>query len=160
MILGHTLPRVRLPVPLLRLGYRSAYAAMRAWWFVRRPKLDGVKCVLTDGVCVLLVRHTYGNRDWDLPGGSLKHGEIPVDAARREVQEELGVQVEDWIPLGQVLTTMHHRRDTMHCFQAELHDSAITMDRGELSAVEWFPRRALPSDLGDHVRRILARIAG
>ena len=151
---------VRLPVPLLRLAYRSAYTAMRAYWFVLRPEVAGVKCVLLDGGRVLLVRHTYGDRAWDLPGGSVKRGELPVEAAHREMQEELGLQIERWIPLGRLLASMDHRRDTMHCFAAELQDEPITMDPGELDAVQWFPRRALPAELGRHVRRILARTAG
>jgi 8-oxo-dGTP pyrophosphatase MutT (NUDIX family) len=120
----------------------------------------GVKCVLTDGDRVLLVQHTYGDREWDLPGGSIKHRELPMEAARREMGEELGVTIDEWVPLGRVLANMHHRHDTMHCFQAELRDSQITMDLGELAAVGWFPRRDLPPDLADHVRRILARTAG
>lgn len=149
-----------LPVPIMRLGYRTAYATMRVYWFIRRPKVAGVKCVLTRGTQVLLVRHSYGDRGWDLPGGSVKRRELPVDAARREMNEELGVMVDDWVPLGRLLAHMHHRRDTMYCFRAELDDAPITMDRGELEAAEWFPRGALPSDLGDHVRRIMARVAG
>lgn len=144
----------------MRLGYRSAYAALRVYWFARRPQVDGVKCVLTDRDRVLLVQHTYGDRGWDLPGGSLKRGELPIEAARREMDEELGVVIDDWVPLGRLLANMHHRRDTMHCFRAELRDSHITMDQGELAAVKWFSRRDLPADLGENVRRILARTAG
>ena len=51
---------------------------------------------------VLLVRHTYGSRGWDLPGGSMKRGEAPVNAARREMHEELGVTIDDWRSLGLV----------------------------------------------------------
>jgi 8-oxo-dGTP pyrophosphatase MutT (NUDIX family) len=141
----------------MRLGYRCAYAALRVYWFARRPQVDGVKCVLTDRGRVLLVQHTYGDRGWDLPGGSLKRGELPIEAARREMGEELGVVIDDWVPLGRLLANMHHRRDTMHCFQAELRDSHITMDQGELAAVKWFSRRDLPAGLGENVRRILAR---
>jgi 8-oxo-dGTP pyrophosphatase MutT (NUDIX family) len=153
-------PSVRLPVPLMRLAYRSAYAALRGYWFVRRPAVAGVKCVLTDRDLVLLVKHTYGDRGWDLPGGSLKRGELPIEAARREMGEELGVVIDDWVPLGRLLASMHHRRDTMYCYRAELRNSDITVDRGELAAVRWFPRRELPADLGQNVRRILARTAG
>lgn len=151
---------VRLPVPVLRLGYRAAYMAMRAYWFALRPEVSGVKCVLLSQGRVLLVRHTYGDRGWDVPGGSLKRGELPLDAARREMSEELGVDVEHWVSLGRLMANMDHRRDTMHCFAAELQVEAVTMHPGELAAVGWFSRQDLPPELNRHVRRILARIAG
>ena len=64
----------RLPVGLRRRAYRLAYALLCVYWFVRRPECHGVKCVLTDGALVLLVRHTYGPPLWDLPGGAIKSG--------------------------------------------------------------------------------------
>jgi 8-oxo-dGTP pyrophosphatase MutT (NUDIX family) len=139
------------------LGYRWAHTALRGYWFVRRPKVEGVKCVLRSNGQVLLVRHTYGRRDWDLPGGAVKRREPPVAAARREMHEELGVDIEDWTALGPVLEVAYHRRDRMHCFQAELEDPRLTVDHGELAAVGWFTPAELPSGLPGHVPRILAR---
>lgn len=48
---------------------------------------------------VLLVRHTYGSANGKLlnPGGFLKNGEMPFDAAVREVLEETGVNIN---PIG------------------------------------------------------------
>jgi 8-oxo-dGTP diphosphatase len=151
---------MRVPIPLLRMMYRCAYWLLRAYWFVRRPEVQGVKCVLTEGDQVLLVRHTYGHREWDLPGGAVKRDEPPLNAARREMHEELGIRIEDWISLGQVSADVDHRRDRIHCFQAELHEPRITVDRGELAAASWFPRKALPPELGRYVDRILARVSG
>ena len=148
-------PPVRLPVPLCRTAYRSAYTAMRGYWFLRRPDVQGVKCVLTDGNRVLLVRHTYGHREWDLPGGGVRRGEAPVDTARREMHEELGVAVESWRDLGIVDARLDHRRDHMHIYGADVGGQAITVDPCELAAVSWFPREELPDELGRFVQRIL-----
>jgi 8-oxo-dGTP pyrophosphatase MutT (NUDIX family) len=149
---------MRLPVPVQRLGYRVAYAVLRAYWFVRRPKLSGVKCVLTDGDEVLLVRHTYGPRGWELPGGAIKRGESPVSAARREMNEELGISIDDWRALGTVTVIVDHRRDHVYCFHAESPERELTIDRGELADATWFARDGLPSELGRYAGRILARV--
>ena len=110
--------------------------------------MRGVKCVLTNGDEVLLVRHTYGDREWDLPGGRIRRDEPAVNTARREMHEELGVLIDDWAPLGEVSGTVDHRRDRMQCFQAEMRDARLEIDLGELAVVDWFPPRGLPDDLG------------
>jgi 8-oxo-dGTP pyrophosphatase MutT (NUDIX family) len=146
-----------LPVPLRRLGYRSAYAALRVYWFLFRPTMNGVKCVLTDGDQVLLVRHTYGSRAWDLPGGSVKNGEPEVGAAQREMYEELGVSVDSWRLLGEIEVRIDHRKDHIHCFQAELPSPELDIDRGELNDAGWFRRTELPR-VGRYTRQILALV--
>jgi 8-oxo-dGTP pyrophosphatase MutT (NUDIX family) len=147
---------VELTLPLRRLGYRVAYAGLRGYWFLARPETNGVKCVLTDGEKVLLVRHTYGPRVWDLPGGSVKAGESPADTATREMREELGLDVDAWQQLGELMIGIDHRRDHVHCFHAELYSPPeLKLDLGELSAAQWFDRRMLPK-LGRYTEQILA----
>ena len=128
---------------------------LRLWWFVRRPEHHGVKCVLTDGESVLLVRHTYGRPKWDLPGGGIKRDERPPEAARREIEEELGVRLDGWREIGSVRDIEYHRRNTIYCFQAELDGKSLNIDRGELDTVEWFSRRRLPPERGRYVKRIV-----
>jgi 8-oxo-dGTP pyrophosphatase MutT (NUDIX family) len=146
----------RLPVPIRRWGYRLAHAILRVYWFLCRPEAHGVKCVLTDGERILLVRHTYGRSVWELPGGRIESGEAPAATAAREMREELGISIDDWTPLGRVTGRAEFRRDTLHCFTAPVGDHALAVDGGEIESAEWFPRQALPPDLGGYVPRVLA----
>jgi 8-oxo-dGTP pyrophosphatase MutT (NUDIX family) len=148
---------IPLPVVVRRRAFRLAYALLRVYWFVTRPSVHGVKCVLIDGERVLLVRHTYGRSEWELPGGSIKRNESPVGAARREMHEELGITIDDWTPLGVLNGRMDHRHDTLYCFQADLRDAALTPDPGEIDVVSWFAHDQLPPELGRYVRPVLAQ---
>jgi 8-oxo-dGTP pyrophosphatase MutT (NUDIX family) len=150
---------MRLPVTLRRLAYRAAYRGLQLVWVVRPPSKRGVKCVLTDRDQVLLVRHTYGHRKWDLPGGSPKRHEAPLRAARREMREELAIDVVEFTALGELPGNRGGRRAPVYCFQAEIGAPVITIDRGELATARWFPRTKLPPELGPYVRPIVARLA-
>jgi 8-oxo-dGTP pyrophosphatase MutT (NUDIX family) len=149
---------MRLSVQARRVAIRIAYAGLRTYWFLARPSIVGVKCVLTHGDDVLLVRHTYGNRAWDLPGGTVKRREAPRDAARREMNEELGRRIEDWIPLGELFVNTNHHDDNLHLFQARVADQTVDPNLTELAEAAWFPRDALPTDLARFVRPILIRV--
>ena len=154
-----------LPVPVQRLGYRTAYAGLRVYWWLFRPTSSGVKCVITHRNDVLLVQHTYGPRDWELPGGSRKRGEDAEAAATREIREELGLTVDEWQSLGRVEVIVNRHLDRVHCFQAEVASAGggspeLVLDLGELAAAQWFPKRDLPRPLGSYTRAILARTDG
>lgn len=146
-------------IPLKRWGYRAAYAGLRGYWFVTRPHTRGVKCVLRAGDRVLLVRHSYGSRGWDLPGGSVRRGEQPESAARREMREELGVDVDSWHRIGRLDVEIDYRHDQIHCFQAELDSPVVEIDKGELTAASWFELSELPG-IGIYTRRILELAQG
>jgi ADP-ribose pyrophosphatase YjhB (NUDIX family) len=149
---------MRVPLQVRRVAIRFAYAGLRTYWFLVRPHVVGVKCVLTEGEDVLLVRHTYGRRDWDLPGGTVKRRELPLDAARREMQEELGRRIEDWVDFGELYVDTNHHHDNLHLFHAQVGDRELDLDLTELAEAGWYPRDALPPDLARFVRPILARL--
>ncbi|GAB7190960.1 NUDIX hydrolase [Kineococcus sp. NUM-3379] len=103
---------------------------------------------------VLLVQPTYKD-GWDLPGGYVEPGESPLAAARREVVEELGIELPvaglllvDWAPHpdegdkllfvfdGGVVSPADHARiapDGREIRRANFHDPAaldeLTPDR-------------------------------
>jgi 8-oxo-dGTP pyrophosphatase MutT (NUDIX family) len=149
---------MRVPLKAGRLAMRCASVGLRVYWIVVRPTVVGVKCVVTNDDQVLLVRHTYGNRSWDLPGGTVRRRELPIDAARREMHEELGRQIEDWQELGTLNASAYHHRDDLHLFLAGIGDRAIDIDLLELAEAVWFAPDDLPPDVGPYVGKILARV--
>jgi 8-oxo-dGTP pyrophosphatase MutT (NUDIX family) len=138
-----------------RSAYRLGYRLLRAYSRLRHPSLSGVKCVLCDGELVLLVRHTYGPPGWSLPGGIMRPSEDPLHTARRELAEELGVQVGALRAVGEIQAHIDGRRDRVHCFSAQVHSPVLTLDAAEIAEARWWPRDHLPRPLSPHTLEVL-----
>lgn len=63
-----------------------------AMWFVF-PLTRRVRVIVVEKKKLLVVKHFIGLGVWDLPGGGIKFGESVEQAARREIEEELGLEV-------------------------------------------------------------------
>jgi mutator protein MutT len=76
-----------------------------------RP-IVGVGAIVVDGDRVLLVkrRNPPLQGRWSLPGGRVELGETLVDAVRREIQEECGLEVSVG-PLVDVVDRIHRGAD-------------------------------------------------
>ncbi|HKK26640.1 MAG TPA: 8-oxo-dGTP diphosphatase MutT [Gemmatimonadota bacterium] len=81
---------------------------------------------------------------WEFPGGKVEEGETPRQAARRELWEELGIEIETGEALGRVEHAYSHFRITLHAFHARLV-SGEPQPR-EADALAW----AAPEALGDY----------
>lgn len=106
----------------------------------------GAICVIERGDGhVLLVRQSYRN-SWGIPGGLLKRGEEPRDAARREVLEEVGLDVELVGEPAVVVDAPAQRVDLI--FRARPANGRAQADVAprspEIVEVRWFPADALP----------------
>ncbi|MCL6632856.1 MAG: NUDIX domain-containing protein [Alicyclobacillus herbarius] len=83
----------------------QTYAHMPRWLtspvvrMVKRQYPIGVAVVVFDDANRLLVlRHTYGDPPWRLPGGLMERGESVYETAAREVREEACCEVRpEWI---------------------------------------------------------------
>jgi 8-oxo-dGTP diphosphatase len=70
-------------------------ASAQAAWFATLPTMFGAAAALFTNPAgqVLLVSPNYRDH-WLLPGGILEHGEAPHEGCRREVAEEIGLDIE------------------------------------------------------------------
>jgi 8-oxo-dGTP diphosphatase len=102
-----------------RITYRIGYPLARIWWHIRRPRHEGALVAIYVGQSLLLVKTSYRDA-WNLPGGSVHRGETPEDAARREMQEEIGLSSSPLVPVGSVFGTWDGRRDLVHFFELHL----------------------------------------
>jgi 8-oxo-dGTP pyrophosphatase MutT (NUDIX family) len=127
--------------------YKLGYPLALILWFVTRPKSQGTSVVLTRDNMILLIRNTYGNPLWVFPGGGVKRKELPVSAAQREVQEEIGLSVNSLQPKGQFLHTEQFKKDTVWVFYGRLDQTELNLDRSEVKEARWFEKDKLPPDL-------------
>jgi 8-oxo-dGTP pyrophosphatase MutT (NUDIX family) len=106
----------------------------------------------------LLVRHSYGDRRWMLPGGRVRRGEDPVNTARREMHQELGVCCQQWKLIGCIAardgywrrsSTDSFRRHSTFYIHGEVETADIDPRRGELSDARWFEGGSFPDDRSD-----------
>lgn len=74
-----------------------------------------VAVVIRDGEKILMIERRDGN-GLGLPGGHIKQGEIAEDAARREVKEETGLDVE----IVKILGTLSGKRPGIWLYAVDI----------------------------------------
>lgn len=92
---------------------------------------------------------------WEKPGGRVEFGEIVTKAMKREVKEEVGVEVNIW---GMLPHTDHiMKKEKQHWvafnFLAKLKSGrAINMEPHKFDEVGWFNLNNLPKNLAQPTR--------
>ena len=96
-----------------------------------------------DDQTVLLVRnrrYAVGRSLLELPAGTLEKGEMPIDCAGRELQEETGHLAGRLRPLGTFYTSPGILSESMHAFVAtDLEATRQALEEGEEIEVEERP---------------------
>jgi 8-oxo-dGTP diphosphatase len=151
----------------IRWAMRCAYPFARAWWWLTRPDVRGAHVAVwrldAQGLRVelLLVRNSY-NSGLTVPGGGISAGESPAEAARRELREEVGLD----LPAVRLRASTDfvieymHRQDHVHFFDVDLAvDEQIVpvIDGREVIWADFVRCDALrPTELAPPLRRFLA----
>jgi ADP-ribose pyrophosphatase len=105
---------------------------------VRHP--GAVAIVAVDGDDVLLVRQYRLAADrimLEIPAGTLRPEEAPLDCADRELQEETGYRPGKLEPLGGIFVAPGYTTEFIHLFLAtQLSESRLPLDDDEFVEVE------------------------
>ncbi len=102
-----------------RTAYRLGFPLARVWWRLRGERHEGALVAVYVDRALLLVRSSY-RAEWNFPGGTVKHGETPDAAARRELAEEIGLVAPQVEPAGEASGIWDGRRDRVHFFELRL----------------------------------------
>lgn len=131
-------------------GAYGLYTIVR--WRLLRAVTLGVRILLVQDGCVLLIRHSY-QRGWNFPGGGIKVGETVAEAASREAAEEAGALVRDepWL-LGVYTNFAAGKSDHIAVVVSESWSVTEPTDRWEIEARVLYSIDALPQDLPRSVR--------
>lgn len=122
---------------------------------VQRTAL-GAACVIFDGEGrVLLVHHTYGRLNWELPGGGAEPGETPDETAARELLEETGLRAELDRLTGVYYEPDHDFGPTLHfVFRCRWDDQLDPVAASlEVSDARYCALDDLPTPISDFTER-------
>lgn len=131
---------------------------LHGYFLFRRPMTLGARAiVVNDKNEVMLVKHRY-EPGWQLPGGGVEHGESPIEALRRELVEEAGIQMLGVSQfLGSFFNSEVSRRDHVLVYLVRDFVSVPTNeDSPEISERGFFPISDLPEGTTPGTRRRIA----
>jgi len=112
--------------------------------------IEVVAAIILKGSTCLATQRGYGEFEglWEFPGGKIEQGETHKVALKREIQEELGID----ITIGEFLCTTEYDYPSfhlrMHCYLCSLatdnielreHKSARWLTAETLDTVKWLP---------------------
>ncbi|MCJ2180524.1 NUDIX domain-containing protein [Novosphingobium album (ex Hu et al. 2023)] len=136
-----------LPAPLHRALYRLAHWGRKQAWKAWHSNVIGVRVLaLNDAGAVLLVRHSYGSRNWAPPGGGLGSGEDPVAAGLRELAEETSCVLDRAQLVAVVDEDLYGLNNRVHVVVGCARGPAVPDER-EIVEAGFFRLDALPGNM-------------
>ena len=114
----------------------------------------GGVCILPIiGEYVLLIkqfRYAYRKELYELPAGKLEKGEAPLEAAKRELEEETGYKADNFISLGHVYPTCGYSSEIIYLYLAKDFVKTEThLDEDEVIELEYVPLNEVKNMIAD-----------
>lgn len=137
-----------MPVRMRRWSMRLTHA---------RFTVTAGAVIFNDQKQVLVLKHRFrAGSGWGMPGGFIEPGEQPIEALRRELREEIGLEVED-VELFAVRSFKKPKQvEVLFRARANANVKPLTM---EVERAEWFSIDSLPEGLPHDQRRYIERAA-
>ena len=109
---------------------------------------------------LVLIRNSYGRSDlFVLPGGGIRPFEAPEQAARREIREELGIEIDDVRLRSTHISTSEGKRDAIYLYEAVTAQCPV-VDDFEVEEARFFPVAKPPAQISPATMRRLAEYRG
>ena len=112
--------------------------------------IEVVAAIIVKGQEVFATQRGYGNFKgwWEFPGGKIENGELPHEALKREIMEELAAEIN----VGELLEAVEWDYPafhlTMHCFICSMKSESLSLNehadcawltKDTLTSVKWLP---------------------
>ena len=113
--------------------------------------------IFNDAGQVLLLKHRFrAGSGWGLPGGFLEAGEQPLEALKRELREEIGVEVET----AHIFASRSFKKPRQVEVLFRCGITGVAKPRTmEVERAEWFSINSLPDGLPRDQRLLIERAA-
>jgi 8-oxo-dGTP diphosphatase len=104
---------------------------------------------------VLLLKHRFrAGSGWGIPGGFLHPREQPEEALRRELREEIGLEIRDLRIAFVRSLRSYNQVEIIYCCRAE---NQLHSPSHEIIQAVWFAPDAFPPELSDDQRGLIRR---
>jgi len=109
---------------------------------VRHPGSTGIVPLLEDGTIVLTYqyRHAVGKYLLEIPAGTMEPDESPLNCAKRELEEEIGLVAKEFIKLSEIHILPAYSDEKIHVYLArDFTTSTQNLDHDEIIDVVKYP---------------------
>lgn len=117
--------------------------------------------IIGDGKGNILLQQRADDGKWGYHGGAVEIDESVEDALRREVKEELNIEIDELELLGVYSGASYHHvypnGDHTSCidivYACHKYHGVLSLQKEEVLQIKWFNKNDLPENLSDNPKR-------